>query len=117
MRGSALSLVLAAFIAGCGGSSMPQRNEHATTTRSTSAGGSYVVQVAERPAPVSNRAGATSFRIRYGFAYNEPKLTKSQAIQQAAAVAHRSSPVVRDVTCRQVPSGWRCEYTGQMAGS
>lgn len=105
-------------IAASGGSSDPGPKVPARSQRSARATGHYTVSFAQRSVAPSSGGGATWFGVHYGFAYNEPKLTKAQAIAQVRRWAQSSSigsPVVRDVTCHQVPAGWSCEYTGQHA--
>lgn len=102
----AVAAVALAVLSGCGGGSgasatRPARSAPAST-------GHYTLQVAER-SPCSGGFCANSFL----FAYNQPKLTKAQAIQRAYHLAHQTSLVVLRMSCHSVPKGWSCEYFGQ----
>ena len=105
-RTLAIAGAAALALSACGGSASHSQGA-ATKAQAASARGRLAAQI-EDGSPSS--PDATYTVQSWWMIWQTARSTKAQALALANDYAHKSSLVVRRVTCRPTRTGWRCEY-------
>jgi hypothetical protein len=93
-------------LSACGGSGS-HRHAPAAKVQTARVRGHFMVQIVDgTPTP----PGSTYVVQQSWMIWQSTRPTRAQAQALASQYGHKSSVLVRRVTCRPTNTGWRCEY-------